>query len=197
MDVGTGIGAHPTAAATDGSGDRPPDKNKLFLSLFLQNQRRLYAYILTLLPNRADADDVLQDTSLVMWDKFDVGQPPGDFLAWARRVAYHKVLDFYKKTHRAEARLSRIFLERVAESAAGRSDALRLDDRREALAGCFEKLAPRDRDLLTRRFAKGATTRSTSEQVGRSVDAVYKALAKVRQSLLDCVQKSLAREGHP
>jgi RNA polymerase sigma-70 factor (ECF subfamily) len=96
MDVGTGIGAHPTAAPAD----RPPDKNRLFLSLFLQNQRRLYAYVLTLLPNRADADDVLQETCLVTWDKFDAGQPPADFLAWARRVAYHKVLDFYKKTHR-------------------------------------------------------------------------------------------------
>src|SRR5215218_100140 len=74
-----------------------PAKNKPFLRLFLQNQRRLYAYILTLLPNRADADDVLQETSLVMWDKFDPADPPTDFLAWARRVAYHKVLDFYKK----------------------------------------------------------------------------------------------------
>ena len=52
------------------------DKNRLFLRLFLQNQRRLYAYILTLLPNRADADDVLQETSLVMWDKFDADGPP-------------------------------------------------------------------------------------------------------------------------
>ena len=66
---------------------------------------RLYAYVLTLLPNRADADDVLQETSLVMWDKFDPADPPADFLAWARRVAYHKVLDFYKKSRRADARL--------------------------------------------------------------------------------------------
>ena len=56
----------------------PPasEKSKLFLRLFLQNERRLYAYILTLLPNRADADDVLQEASLVMWDKFDADRPP-------------------------------------------------------------------------------------------------------------------------
>lgn len=68
------------------------------------------------------------------------------------------------------------------------------DARREALAGCLEKLSEKDRDLLTRRFAEGATTQSTSEQVGRSVDAVYKSLAKIRQSLFDCVQHTLARE---
>jgi RNA polymerase sigma-70 factor (ECF subfamily) len=195
MDLGTGITS--AAPPADAPGGRPPDANKLFLGLFLQNQRRLYAYILTLLPNQADADDVLQETSMVMWDKFDPGQPQAGFLTWARQIAYHKVLDFYKRTHREEARLSRVFLERVAESAAGRSEALRLDDRREALAGCVEKLPPRDRDLLARRFSAGATTRSTSEQLGRSVEAVYKALAKVRQDLLDCVRRALAQEARP
>lgn len=176
--------------------DLAPDKNKQFLRQFLQNERRLRAYILTLLPNRADADDVLQETSLTMWDKFDAATPPTEFLAWARRVAYHKVLDFYKKSQRTQVRLSTIFLTRLAETAAGQADTLRLDDRRDALAGCVEKLPPQDRELLTHRFADGATTQSTSEQLGRSVDAVYKALAKLRESLLKCVETTLAREGH-
>jgi len=175
--------------------DAVPDKNKQFLRQFLQNERRLRAYILTLLPNRADADDVLQETSLTMWDKFDATAPPTEFLAWARRVAYHKVLDFYKKSQRAQVRLSQIFLTRLAETAAGQADALQLDDRREALAGCIEKLPPQDRELLARRFADGATTQSASEQLGRSVDAVYKALAKLRENLFRCVETTLAREG--
>src|SRR5215467_12973604 len=79
-------------------------KVKLFLRLFLKNERRLYAFILTLLPNRADADDVLQEASLVMWDKFDERHPPDDFAAWGCRIAYFKVLDFYKKSHRSRVR---------------------------------------------------------------------------------------------
>lgn len=185
----------PTPMPPDESTHTVPDKNKQFLRLFLQNQYRLYAYILTLLPHRADADDVLQETSLTMWDKFDASAPPAEFLLWARRVAYHKVLDFYKKSNRASARLSQLFVERLAESAAAQCDELQLDARREALAGCMEKLPPRDRELLTRRFAEGATTQSTSEQLGRSVDSVYKALAKVRGVLMQCIQKSLTQEG--
>jgi RNA polymerase sigma-70 factor (ECF subfamily) len=194
MAVDADLGSDSIAPANE-PGRANPDKNKQFLRLFLQNQRKLYAYVLTLLPNRADADDVLQETSLAMWDRFDAGGPPTDFLAWARRVAYHKVLDFYKKAQRAQARLSRVFVERLAESAAAQADALRLDERREALAACVERLTPRDRDLLTRRFVDGATTQSTSQQVGRSVDAVYKALAKLREALFQCVQKKLAQEG--
>jgi RNA polymerase sigma-70 factor (ECF subfamily) len=86
-------------------------------------------------------------------------------------------------------------LERVAETAVEQAAALQLDERRVALATCVEKLNPRDRDLLTRRFAEGATTQSTAAEVGRSVDAVYKALAKIRQALFDCVTRTLAQEG--
>jgi RNA polymerase sigma-70 factor (ECF subfamily) len=192
MVVETNIRTDPLASAKELG--ILPEKSKLFLRLFLQNQRRLYAYILTLLPNRADADDVLQETSLVLWDKFDAVSPPTEFLAWGRRVAYHKVLDFYKKSHRLQTRLSRVFLERIGRAAGEQAETLRLDDRREALAACIEKLSPRDRDLLTRRFADGATTQSTSEQLGRSVDAIYKALSKLREMLYRCVEKTIAAE---
>ena len=92
---------------------------------------------------------------------------------------------------------SQEMLERVAETAIEHADALQLDERREALAGCMEKLASRDRELLARRFSEGATTQSTAEAVGRSVDAVYKALSKIRQGLLDCVHRTLVHGNLP
>jgi RNA polymerase sigma-70 factor (ECF subfamily) len=88
-------------------------------------------------------------------------------------------------------------LERVAETAIEQAGPLRLDARRDALAACIEKLATRDRDLLARRYSPGATTQSTSEQVGRSAEAVYKALARIRRALFECVQRALAREERP
>jgi RNA polymerase sigma-70 factor (ECF subfamily) len=184
----------------DARDPRPEDegsessKGKAFLRLFLQNKGRVYAFILTLLPNRADADDVLQEASLVMWDKFDERQPPTDFTAWGCRIAYFKVLDFCKKSQRCRVRFSQAMLERVAETAIEQADTLQLDERREALNGCIEKLRPVDRDLLARRLADGATTQSTAASVGRSVDAVYKALARIRQTLFDCVTRTLVQE---
>ena len=187
-------------AASDDSGTTPSDppasKDKLFLRMFLQNERRIYAYIMTLIPNRTDAADVLQEASLVMWDKFDASRPPDNFAAWGCRIAYFKVLDFRKKMQRSRVQFSQAMLERVAETASEQAGALQLDERRTALAGCVAKLPAQDKDLLTRRFADGATTASTAESVRRSVDAVYKALAKIRQALFDCVTRTLAQEGH-
>jgi RNA polymerase sigma-70 factor (ECF subfamily) len=191
-----GANATPLASAdttplAESSG-REQGEGKLFLSLFLRNERRLYAYILTLLPNRADADDVFQEASLVMWDKFDGDHPPDDFVAWGCRIAYFKVLDFCKKRQRSRVLFSQAMLDRLAETAVEQAAALQLDERREALAGCIAKLSPPDRDLLARRFAEGATIRSVAAGVGRSVDAVYKALARIRQALFACVTRALA-----
>jgi RNA polymerase sigma-70 factor (ECF subfamily) len=179
-----------------GEGVAHPAKSTVFLPLFLKNERRLYAYILTLLPHRADADDVLQEVSLVLWDKFDEQNPPGDFAAWACRIAYFKVLDFYKKRQRSRVRFSQAMLDRVAETAVEQAGVLQLDARSEALSACLEKLSFKDRDLLGRRFAEGSTTQSTAAALGRSVEALYKALARIRQSLFECVTRSLAQEGH-
>jgi RNA polymerase sigma-70 factor, ECF subfamily len=195
MSVATDTGREHREPIADGADPVSPDKSKLFLRLFLQNERRLYAYILTLLPHRADADDVLQQVSLVLWDKFDTDDPPADFAAWGCRIAYFKVLDFYKHHQRSRVRFSQALLERVADTAAEHAGALQLDERREALAYCIEKLTPRDRDLLGRRFAQGATTRSAAAELGRSIEAVYKALAKIRHTLFDCVTRRLAQEG--
>ena len=110
LDTNPDAGARAAAGDLDSS---EPDKNKAFLRLFLQNERRLYAYIFALLPNRADADDLLQEVSLALWDTFDANNPPAHFLAWARRIAYYKVLNFYKRARRFQHRLSEVFLERV------------------------------------------------------------------------------------
>jgi RNA polymerase sigma-70 factor (ECF subfamily) len=193
MAVDTDIGAELPASPVNEPCDAVPEKSTLFLPLFIRFERRLYAFIFTLLPRRADADDLLQETSLVMWDKFDPADPPKDFLAWGRQIAYHKVLDFFKKSRRSHARLSQLFLERITISI-GQNQDPQPEDRREALARCIEKLSPRARDILTYRFVQGATTQSTAALLGKSVDSVYKALAKLRQSLFDCTQKLIARE---
>ncbi len=169
-------------------------KYKLFLRLFLQNERRIYAYIFTLVHNQMDSDDVLQETSLVLWEKFDPAHPPDDFAAWACRIAYFKVLDFCKKRQRSRVLFGEALLERLAETAIEQSSALQLDERREALGGCIEKLSQRDRQLLGWRFAEGATTRSAAAQAGKRVEAVYKSLARIRQTLFECVTRAIQAE---
>ena len=47
---------------------------------FVLHQDRVYGYIVTLLPNRHDAEDVFQQTSLILWQKWDEFDPGGTLL---------------------------------------------------------------------------------------------------------------------
>ncbi|MEX2025689.1 MAG: sigma factor, partial [Pirellulaceae bacterium] len=77
-----------------------------FVGLFSQNARRLYAYIFLLLGNAADADDVFQETSRVLWEKFDQFQPGANFLAWAESVAHYQTLSFRRRRQRDRLQFS-------------------------------------------------------------------------------------------
>jgi RNA polymerase sigma-70 factor (ECF subfamily) len=169
-------------------------KAHAFLGRFLKAERRIYGYILTLLPRPADAEDVLQESSAIMWAKFDEQDPPRDFVAWGCRIAFYRVQLYRRGRKRGRVVFSDTMLERVAETMAEEANALGLDDRLDALDRCLEKLPRDDRELLARRFVEGATPRTTAETCGRSVDAIYKAMARIRKALYDCVTRTLAAE---
>jgi RNA polymerase sigma-70 factor (ECF subfamily) len=80
------------------------DKNHInggdFVSLITSHQRRIFAYIITLVPNRSDAEDIMQETSTLMWEKKNDFTPGSDFVAWGARIAYYKILDYRKKVNK-------------------------------------------------------------------------------------------------
>ena len=77
------------------------ESRRQFVRLLTQHQRRVYGYILTMVVNWNDADEILQETNLRLWEEFDRFEPGTDFAAWAIRVAYYQVLTWRKKRDRS------------------------------------------------------------------------------------------------
>jgi RNA polymerase sigma-70 factor (ECF subfamily) len=168
-------------------------REQRFLQLFLSYERRIYAFIFALVPNWSDADDLLQETSAVLWRKLDDFEPGTDFLAWALSIARFQVLNYRKKQRQNRARLSDQTVETLADQLMVFSE--RSDARRDALAECLAKLSSRDRELIQLRYQPEATTQSVATSVGRSLKAVYKALNRIHGQLLLCIRQTLASEG--
>lgn len=74
----------------------------VFMSLVVSNQRSIWAFILCLVANKADAEDILQETLLEMWRKFDTFEVGTDFIAWGVTIAKYKIHEFRKKTKGAK-----------------------------------------------------------------------------------------------
>ncbi len=176
---------------------RDPDdsaaRTEVFLRLLGQHQRGLHVYVMSLVPNQVDAEDVLQQTQLVLWREFAQFEIGTNFAAWACRVAYNQVLAWRKRRQRDRLVFSEAFLEAVAAEAASSSDWL--EERSQRLAACISKLPRHHQELIQLRYSQGTPVETIAAEVHRSVDAVYRMLSRIRQCLLDCVTRSLEREG--
>ena len=162
-----------------------------FLRLYLGAERRLYGYIVSSLPNLTDADDVMQETVLFLWERFDDFAHGSDFLAWACTIARFRVLKYYKSQKRV-----RLLGDEALEAVLDEMSEMRpeLDDSSEALDFCVEKLSEADRDLIRSRYCEGASTKTVAEQSGKSVASVYKAVSRIQQWLQKCVRRRLRQE---
>lgn len=160
--------------------------------LMTRHQRQIFGYIYTLVPDRADAEDILQETSLVICEKFDEFNEGTDFVAWACQIAWWNVRRARQKFARSKVVFDDEVLASVASTATTMAD--ELDHRHDALAHCLGKLHPRDRDLLLTRYEPGGGVEAAAQRSGRSLDAAYKALTRLRKLLHDCVTQRLAKE---
>lgn len=167
----------------------PADRTEEFVRLLGQNQRRVYHYVLCLVPNRNEAEEIVQETNLVLWREFGQFQPGTNFAAWACRVAFNRVLAWRKKKQRDRLEFSDEFVEAVAAEADAAAD--RLEERAEALAGCVARLPAGQRDLLRWRYDENEGVEAIAGRTGRTVEAVYRALSRIRQALHECVSRTL------
>jgi RNA polymerase sigma-70 factor (ECF subfamily) len=165
-----------------------------FVERFVRTQDRLYACVATLLPNRTDAEEVFQQTCLVLWKKWQQFDPSRDFLAWACGVAHHEVRNFLRK-HKDRGRvfLSEDVLAEVAQVRLENNDML--DARRQALLRCLDRLEHGQRTLLERCYAGKDSIKAIAAGLGRPPNVVYMLLKRLRRALFECVNRTLASEG--
>lgn len=165
-----------------------------FVRLYEQHKHSLYGYILSLVPNVAAADEVSQNTSLLLWEEFARFSPASDFRAWARTIAYYQVLTYRKAHHRERVQFNSELLEVLADRAAVRCD--ELEARHAYLSDCLARLPEFKRQVIQLYCGLGMTAKTVAERLGRSVAVVEKTLARTRRALYDCVEMAVRREDH-
>lgn len=165
-----------------------------FITLFARNQHTVHAYIRALVPNRSDVDDIMQEVSLTLWNKWHTFEEGTDFLRWACSVAFIEILRYRRKSAKNRFWFSESLLELMAADFREHADvyALRLD----ALSACVEKLDRSDRWFIEIHYRQGGSVRTLAEQCGKPLSTVYKILLRIRESLRRCVDRTIAAQSH-
>lgn len=161
-----------------------------FIKLLVAGQSRIYAYIMAVVGNRANADDVMQETTSMMWQKFEDFESGTDIVAWGIAIARYRILEF-RRRQRKDARIrfsERTFIELEQESNKRLED---IDDYVHSLKNCVGKLSARDKNLVDLRYEQGLPVKDISMRMNRTVQNVYYHLSRIHSLLLSCVQGSI------
>jgi RNA polymerase sigma-70 factor (ECF subfamily) len=168
-----------------------PDRDETYLRLLAEHERALSAYVFSLVGSAADAADILQECKLALWRMFDRFEPGTNFLAWARTVALHQILNYRRAAkRRPESPHEREFIEAVAAEIDRRADDL--DHRAELLRACLKKLPERHRAIVVWRYYEECEVEAIAAKSQRSVLAVYRLLSRIRENLNDCIRRQQA-----
>jgi RNA polymerase sigma-70 factor (ECF subfamily) len=144
-------------------------------------------------PDIDDAQEVLQETAVDLWKKFDQYDPDYPFVPWACRFAYFQVLKFREQQSRRRRFLS---LEAIGQLAADQpEESAVLDDRRRALATCLKLLSDSERLMIEQRYSRRMPVAQLSLVTGRNIATLYKALERLRRRLFECVNRRLGPGG--
>src|SRR4029453_14169891 len=93
------------------------ESRKQLMALMTRHQRQIFSYIYVLVPNRADAEDLLQETSLVICEKFHEFRAGTDFVAWASQIAYWRVRYSRQKFARSKVLFDQEIVDVLAQTA--------------------------------------------------------------------------------
>lgn len=162
-----------------------------FVSLWSQYTRRVYAYILTLVNNTSDADDVFQETSITLWEKFSEFEPGTDFGAWASTVAYFHVKNWQRKRRPLQP-LDDKLLELLSTESLEVAELM--DARFEALSKCLRLLSEQDRSVLEARYHSRRSVKQFADSLGYSISSFYRDLRKVHHRLFKCIERRVGKE---
>jgi len=165
-----------------------PDRVEEYLTLLNEAEHSLKLYVIAMVPVIADAEDILQDTKMTIWKDFESYTSGTHFGAWARKIAFNRIIAFRKRKAIERKRLvfSDAFYETVDQHT--EIEEQPINERMETLLNCIAKLQPDHRQAMLLRYQNKLSIEAVAEQLGRTMSATYRLVSRIRLALKDCVQ---------
>jgi RNA polymerase sigma-70 factor, ECF subfamily len=169
-------------------------RNAEFAELLTRDQSRLFAYLHSLVRNLDDAEDLMQQTAVILWKKFAEFDRSRSFIAWACGIARFEAMNFLRSRSREKLYfsddLNLLLIETIEKIPHDE-----FEERRQALSGCVEKLRSRDREILRHHYSNSQPVSEVAVEQGRSPQSIHNSLRRIRKTLHDCVTRSLKNLG--
>lgn len=164
-----------------------------FLPVFMQHQTSIYRFIMSLVPQADEAEDILQQVSVTLWRNWDSYDPErGKFLNWAIGVARNHVRNHIRQraTRNQHVVFDEGLVEQLASTRANMDD---FDQRRDALNACLQRLSAQARSLVESYYGRTVSVSEMARSYGLTARSLFRQVSGIRHALLDCITRRLEK----
>jgi RNA polymerase sigma-70 factor (ECF subfamily) len=161
-----------------------------FEALYRATSSKLFGVCLRVLPDRAEAEDVLQEVYASVWRK--AGQYDAErasALAWLSMIARNKAIDRLRAAPQAQRHAP---IDDAAEAADAGPSPLQhaeIANDRDRLDACMSKLDDRRRELIRIAFFDGTTYEELAERIGSPLGSVKSWIRRGLMQLRVCLEQ--------
>ena len=177
----------------DSSASNEPTPRTLeLLTLLGAHERSLFAYVCALTPNWQDAEEIMQQVRIRIWQDFEQYDPAKPFGCWARAIAYYLTLAYRKERNRQREFFSERILEEV--SLTYEMVAETANERRSALVRCLDKLGGQKRRVIEEYYGSAEPSQRLADRLSMTPNALRQLLFRIRKTLFECVERATHSE---
>lgn len=167
---------------------------RVFVELLTQNYCRINSFIFCMVPNEVDSEDIMQETTALMWEKFDQYKPETNYVAWALTIAKFKILSYHRDKERNRIRFDDQVISMIETASKTRFAEDNTVEKVAVLKKCIQKLPSRDRHIIQSKYSNGLSNQTLADREGVSVPTLYRYLSRIYVNLLHCINRHLNPE---
>ena len=168
------------------------DASEAFVEIMTRYQGRLYGYALSLTADPEAANDLLQETNVVLWENWKEFELGTNFKAWSFRIAHFQFMAQRQRRLRDKLCFGDNLVAVIAVEAKEMDETY--EQRIASLASCLERLKPRWREIIRLRYQEDLAVQRMAAQIGLSANAISQLLFRARRSLIECFRREQAKE---
>jgi len=167
-------------------------RQETFIDLYSKHEPQILAFLRSLLPSNHDAEEVLQEVSVIIWKKFDRFDVSTDFMRWVYVIARLEALKYRRK----HARSRLVFDDKVYALMA--DEGMEESDKRsaelKALQTCMQTLPENQRSLIDTIYQQKTKAVDLAEKMKTTVSSLYMKLTRTRKALYKCIKQRVEKE---
>lgn len=167
------------------------DNEVAFYQLYERYSRRLYGFVLRYIKQEADAEEIVQEVFIKIWETRDKIDVYSSFESFLFTIAYNATISLFRKRAREEKYLEHLKSLQQVEAAPNLIDKIQFNELNDTVQSLLNELTPRQKEVFQLSREQGLAHEEIAKKLNISVNTVKKHIANTLAFLKSRLDNSL------